>query len=101
MAEHSAETAIEKSLTQADCFADAFHDLLGNFVGAFCAVGKDVVDVRFVIQNFFAAFAHRRKILPQFIEELFFEIAVTSAAKIPASWNWVNRLRYAWLPAHD
>src|SRR5438552_6424725 len=25
MAEHSAETAIEKSLTQADCFADALH----------------------------------------------------------------------------
>ena len=34
LAKHGAETAIEKSLTQADCFADAFHDLVGNFVGA-------------------------------------------------------------------
>ena len=46
----------------------------------FGAAGEHVVDVRFVGQNFFPAFAHRRKIFPEFFEELFFEVAVAGAA---------------------
>ena len=32
------------------------------------------------LQNFFAAFAHRREIFPEFFEQLFLEIAVAGAA---------------------
>ena len=76
MAQHRAEAAIEKSLTQAHSFANAVHDLIGNFVGALRAAGEDIVDIRFVLENFFTAFAHRREIFPEFFEQLFLEIAV-------------------------
>ena len=52
MAQYRAETAVEKSLTQADCFAEAFHDFVGNFVGVLCAPGEDIVNIRLVIENF-------------------------------------------------
>ncbi len=35
-------------LTQADCLADAVHDLVRDFSRALCAARKDVIDVRFV-----------------------------------------------------
>jgi hypothetical protein len=37
-------------------------------VGASRAAGEDIVDVRFVPENFLAAFAHGRKIFPQLFE---------------------------------
>jgi len=45
MAQDRAEAAIEKSLTQAHSFANAIHDLIGNFIGALRAPGEDIVDV--------------------------------------------------------
>ena len=65
---------------EAHGFADAIHDLIGDFVGALGAFGEDVVDVRFVLENFFPAFAHWREIFPEFLEQLFLEIAVASSA---------------------
>ena len=56
------------------------HHLIGHFVRAFSAAGKDVVDVRFIGQDLFAAFAHRREVIPQFFEELLLEITVPGAA---------------------
>jgi hypothetical protein len=40
MAEHRAEEAIEKSLTESNRFAGAVYDLIGNFVGAARGAGK-------------------------------------------------------------
>ena len=80
MAQSRAEAAIEKSLTQAHSFANAVHDRVGNFVGATRAAGEDIVDVRFVFENFFTPFAHRRKIVSQFLKQLPLEIGVAGAA---------------------
>src|SRR5438046_863711 len=66
MAQHRAEAAIEKSSTQAHSFANAVHHLIGNFVGAPRTAGEDIVDIRFVLENFFTALAHRCEILPEF-----------------------------------
>src|SRR5262245_22695283 len=49
MAQHRSETVIEKSLAQTDRFADALHHVIGNFVCAFCATGKNIVDIRLVL----------------------------------------------------
>ena len=62
------QPAVEESLTQAHSSANAVHDLIGNFVGVPRAAGEDIVDIRFVLENFFTAFAHRREIFPEFLE---------------------------------
>ena len=57
-----------------------FIDLIRYFISASRAFFQNVIDVRFVCQNFLAAFAHRREIFPKFFEKLFLEIAVTCSA---------------------
>ena len=65
-----------RSLAQTYRFADAFHHLVRDFISASRAFFQNVVDVRFIGQDFFAAFAHWREIFPKFLENLFLEIAV-------------------------
>ena len=45
MAQYRTKTAIEERLAQTDCFADAVHHLIGDFIGAFCTAGEDIVKV--------------------------------------------------------
>ena len=44
-----AQRRAKAPLAQTHCLADAFHDLIGNFIRARCAPGEDVVDIGFVI----------------------------------------------------
>jgi hypothetical protein len=45
-------------LVQADSGADAGHDFVSYFVGTAGAADEKLVDVKFVGEKFFAAFAH-------------------------------------------
>ena len=80
MAQHRAEAAVEKSLTQAHSFANTANDLICDFVSADRSAGEDIIDVRFILENFFTTFAHRAEIFPEFFEQLLFEVAVASTA---------------------
>ena len=71
---------LRHGLTQADSFAHSRHNLIGDFVGPLGAASQNVVDIRFVTQDFVAPFSHRLEVLPQFFKKFFLEIAVAGAA---------------------
>ena len=74
------ETDRPPTALQSDRLANPLYDLICYFVRALGATPENVVDVRFVGQDFFAAFAHRGEIFPKLLEKLFLEIAVTGTA---------------------
>ena len=65
--------------------ADAGHDFVSYFVGAAGAADEELVDVEFVGEKFFAAFAHGLEMFPESLEQLFLEVAVTGAAFLKLS----------------
>ncbi len=67
-------------MLQSDSGTNALHDLIGNFVCPLSATREDIVNVRFVSEDFFPALAHRRQIIPELLEKLLFEIAIANAA---------------------
>jgi hypothetical protein len=54
--------------------------LIGNCVGALCASGEDIVDVRFILKNFFTALPHRREVFPEFLEQPLLQNGIAGAA---------------------